>query len=137
VGFPGETREDIRGTYHRVAQCDPDLANFHPLQVRPASGYWRLLRERGVVGEDFFTRLAHTGHGEVLGNNQGITSAELARYAVQLTLRYNLSPRRGLRAARILRGPVMRHAVRHGVALFVLKRLADGGLFRRGEQPYT
>jgi len=127
VGFPGETRHDMRETYRRVAECDPDLAAFHPLEIRPGSGYWRLLRERGSVPDDFFVRLANSGMGEVRDNDQGIQAREIKRRAVQMSLRYYLSPRRGARAARVLRGPVFHHVARNGLSLFVIKRLTRGG----------
>lgn len=127
VGFPGETLRSMEETYRRVALCDPDFANFHPLEVRPGSGYWRMLLEQGAVEEDFFARLAQTGVVDVLGNDRGITTAEIMRRAARMTLRYYLSPRRGVRAARILRGPVMRHVAGNTLSLFVVKRWTRGG----------
>lgn len=127
VGFPGENLGSMEETFRRVAALDPDLANFHPLEVRPGSGYWRMLLEQGAVEEDFFARLAETGDVDVLDNDRGITTREIMHRAVRMTLRYYLTPRRGLRAARILRGPVLRHVVGNTLSLFVVKRWTQGG----------
>lgn len=58
MGFPGETREQIRETYSFARRLDPDYAIFSPLYLLPGTALYE--RERRIRGDGYDPYAAYT-----------------------------------------------------------------------------
>jgi len=94
VGFPGETIEDLEGTYQLAAGLRPDTAQFYPVMVYPGTTAYEHYRSAGLLEtEDYAQWLDETGQHNCVISTGSVSGARLVSFCNQARRRFYLRPR--------------------------------------------
>jgi len=94
VGFPGETAEDLEGTYRLAATLRPDTAQFYPVMVYPGTTAYEHYRAEGLLEtEDYARWLDETGQHNCVISTGHVGGAELVAFCNRARRRFYLRPR--------------------------------------------
>ena len=78
IGFPGETWEEIRQTFHLADQLDLDLAHFHMATPLPKTDLYYLAKEQNLLPDQFsFTDPKYFGFAEPFIETEEFSKFEL------------------------------------------------------------
>jgi len=88
IGFPGESREQIRETFAFAREMKTDLAYFFIANPLPGSEMYEIARARGMLKEDFNFENLSFSHSPY--NERFFKKGELERMAGREFLKYSL-----------------------------------------------
>lgn len=98
VGYPGETRDDIRMTSEFIGRCDFDMISINKFQPLPGTPIFEELVNRGEIDSDF---MPVDTIGPSVYSPEGMTCAELDRLHRKIYQDFFVrSPMKALRALR-------------------------------------